>query len=71
MADNASHALASSATVKLTFNIEEEFVAIRNGWTPKEDDFEVNSATFIFIDLRYWSLSIFWSFICQIVLLAA
>ena len=36
VADNASHALASSATVKPTFNIEEEVVVIRNGWTPKK-----------------------------------
>ena len=34
VADNASHALASSATVKLTFYVEEEVVVIRNGWTP-------------------------------------
>ena len=34
--DNASHALASSATVKLTLNVEEEVVAIRNGWTQKK-----------------------------------
>ena len=32
VADNVSHALASSATVKPTFNVEEE-VVIRNGWT--------------------------------------
>ena len=37
VADNASHALASSATVKPTFNVEEEVVAIRNGWTPEEE----------------------------------
>ena len=36
--DNASYALASSATVKPTFNVEEEDVVIRNGWTPKEED---------------------------------
>ena len=34
VADNASHALASSATVKPTFN-DDEVVVIRNGWTPK------------------------------------
>ena len=34
-ADNVSHALAS--TVKPTFNVEEEVVVIRNGWTPKEE----------------------------------
>ena len=34
--DNATHALASSATAKLTFKVEEEDVVIRNGWTPKE-----------------------------------
>ena len=36
VADNASHALASSATVKPTINVEEEVVVIRNGWTPKK-----------------------------------
>ena len=36
MADTASHALASSATVKPTFSDEEEVVVIRNGWTPKK-----------------------------------
>ena len=35
VADNATHALASSATAKPTFNVEEEVVVIRNGWTPK------------------------------------
>ena len=35
VADNASHALASSPTVRPTFNVEEEVVVIRNGWTPK------------------------------------
>ena len=34
--DNASHALASSVTVRSTFNDEEEVVVIRNGWTPKK-----------------------------------
>ena len=34
--DNATHALASSATAKPTFNVKEEFVVIRNGWTPKK-----------------------------------
>ena len=36
VAVNASHALASSATVRPTFNVEEEIVVIRNGWTPKK-----------------------------------
>ena len=36
LADNATHALASSATAKPTFNVEEEVVVIRNGWTPKK-----------------------------------
>ena len=35
--DNATHALASSATERPTFNVEEEDVVIRNGWTPKEE----------------------------------
>ena len=33
--DNATHALASSATTRPTFRFEEEEVVIRNGWTPK------------------------------------
>ena len=37
-ADNASHALASSATAKPTFNVEEEVVVIRNGWTSGEEE---------------------------------
>ena len=36
VADNAYHALVSSATAKPTFNVEEEIVVIRNGWTPKK-----------------------------------
>ena len=36
VADNASHTLASSATAKPTFNVEEEVVVIRSGWTPKK-----------------------------------
>ena len=36
--DHATHALASSATAKPTFNVEEEDVVIRNGWTPKEEE---------------------------------
>ena len=36
VADNASLALASSATVKPTFNDEEKVVVIHNGWTPKK-----------------------------------
>ena len=35
VADNASHALASSATAKPTFYVEEKVVVIRNGWTPE------------------------------------
>ena len=38
VADNASHALASSATAKSTFNVEEEVVVIHNGWTPMEEE---------------------------------
>ena len=34
--DYASHALASSATVKPTQNVEEDVVVIRNGWTPRK-----------------------------------
>ena len=36
--DNATHALASSATAKPTFIVEEEDFVIRNGWTPKEEE---------------------------------
>ena len=36
--DNATHALASSATTRPTFNVEEEDVVIRNEWTPKEEN---------------------------------
>ena len=36
VADNAYHALASSATARPTFNVEEEVVVIRNGWTLKK-----------------------------------
>ena len=36
--DNATHALASSATARPTFNVEEEDVVNRNGWTPKEEE---------------------------------
>ena len=38
VADNASHSLASSATVKPTFNVEEGVVVISNGWTPKKEE---------------------------------
>ena len=41
VADNASHALASSATVKPTFIVEEEVVVIRNGWTPKKEEVQL------------------------------
>ena len=34
--DNATHALASTATVELTFNEEEKGVVIRHRWTPEE-----------------------------------
>ena len=35
VADNATHTLASTA--KPSFNVEEEVVVIRNGWTPKKE----------------------------------
>ena len=38
VADNASHELASTATVRSTFNDEEEDAVIRNGWTPEEKE---------------------------------
>ena len=45
VADNASHALASSATAKPNFNVEEEVVVIRNGWTPKKKNIQKNIGT--------------------------
>ena len=36
VADNASHAMASSDTEKPTFNNDEEAVVIHNRWTPKK-----------------------------------
>ena len=45
VADNAHHALASSATAKPTFNVEEEVVIIRNGWTPKKKEVVRQSLT--------------------------
>ena len=46
VADNASHALASSATVKPTFNDEQEAIVIRNGWTStkRRDRYSVNDS---------------------------
>ena len=43
VADNASHALAFSATVRPTFNVEEEVVVIRNGRTPKKKIIYINN----------------------------
>ena len=45
MVDNASHTLASSATAKPTFNVEEEDVVIRNGWTPKKVKKKITAGT--------------------------
>ena len=42
VADDAYHALASSAIAKPTFNVEEEVVVIRNGWTPKKKKTVIN-----------------------------
>ena len=47
--DNATHALASSATARPTFNVEEEDVVIRNGWTPKEEEEDVVNANFTYM----------------------
>ena len=44
---NASHALASSATVRPTFSDEEEVVVICNRWTPKEEEEDI-----VFIIIR-------------------
>ena len=38
VANNATHALASSATVNLTFNYKEEYLVIHSGWTPEEEE---------------------------------
>ena len=51
VADNASHALAFSATVKPTLNVEEEVVFIRNGYTLKDIT--------IYIVILYLCLSFF------------
>ena len=40
MADNTFHALASSAAVRPSFNVEEEVVVIRSGWTQIEEEEE-------------------------------
>ena len=37
VANNAYHALASSAATRPTINVEEEVVVIHNGWTPKKE----------------------------------
>ena len=49
--DNATHALASSATARPTFNVEEEVVVIRNGWTPRKmnDIYIYNIYIYIYI----------------------
>ena len=36
VADDATHTLASTDTVRLTFNDDEEDIVIHNGWTPTE-----------------------------------
>ena len=51
VADNAYHAMASSATAKPTFSVEEEVVVIRNGWTPKKKK-TLASARFLFVPLH-------------------
>ena len=52
--DIASHALAYSATVKPTFNVEEEVVVIRNGWTPKKEMEKINIYIhFVFISVKH------------------
>ena len=38
VADNATDALAYTATMKLTLNDEEEYLVIRNGWTPGDEE---------------------------------
>ena len=42
MADNTTHILAVTATVKLTFNDVEVDVVIRNGRTPEESISNIN-----------------------------
>ena len=50
MADNASHALASSAAIITTFNVEEEVVVIHNGWTPgKEEGVSVTTSVLVLV----------------------
>ena len=48
VADNAFHALASSATVRPTYNVEEEVVAFHNGWTTKKRRRYYESSTYFF-----------------------
>ena len=43
MAYNASHAIASTATVRPIFNVEEEVVVIRNGWPSKKKTLDKGS----------------------------
>ena len=58
VADNASHALVSSSTVRPTFNVEKEVVFIRNGWTPKEEEEEVFAVIFVVLVM----ISAVWDF---------
>ena len=53
--DNANHALASSATARPTFNVEEEDVVIRNGWTPKEEEDIVRSPKETMLERKFSS----------------
>ena len=57
VADNATHALASSAIAKPTFNVEEEVIIIRNGWTPKEGEDKTFIAPKCYIAPQYTCIS--------------
>ena len=53
VADNVSHALASSATVRPTFNVDEKVVVIRN-WTPKEEGDGCMAAVVVVVVVVVW-----------------
>ena len=54
--NNETYAMASTATAKPTFNVEEEVVVIRNGWTPlrrRRRDSDIIYLCGLFINQRY------------------
>ena len=58
VAEYASLALASSATATPTFNVEEEVVVIRNGWTAKmREDIYIYIHIYIYIFIYRFIIS--------------